>query len=747
MLALKRGIESAGAVAFGARSAQAAVDRMEAGEHFDAVLLPWSLVGCGAYEIVWRLERAGLRSPFLMAFERTWQHGDAARALQLGYDAFFGIPVSARDVCQELVQLRDGFVSASRRHLVELGGEDLLRQSARLWNVTEDPAWRRRMAALASRASKRQAQRSDRVERVLEALDETAGRTIDGRLADAVRRICEGESAWAVAELIGFGEHLLERLYRTAYTALSPGGSPPAEEFELMEQVVERARARDMESTSSHAFAELCGLASDMLTGADPGPFVERLSHMLKLRSGPIARLPEDRLREIASHLVAAVHERDAIAHARLIVMSDLLSRARANGALGSGDLETLGVLLECDDPYAVGAAPRLIMAASRDETGRCELTGAPLQLVGGAMKALVQATPEQRGSMRNLAERLKSVVGATEPGGEVERRRLEFALDMAERHDCDRDELLSDTALGALEGALRAPPGRRHAAGAALVTTLGVHSPEQGARLARFIDGSPCALSMGDVFDAADASNTQAGLLDYRTSLSTRAETARRLDLVEGATAQAYFARACADLGVAACAPTSAELGRVIQCDEPDLGAVRLVLEHTTSPRERRQAVERFVDRNGDRPEVLHALLEDSDDDPALAAAVRDRLGLPEGTLGHPDVLELVRAGNVRAAMVAAQTLPEKHPRTVAVLNKIALEIEHQGDPEGAVEVYERALALQPNRLNTQLNLARLLIRLERHHDARPLLERIRDVAPGFGDSETLWGELALAS
>ena len=244
----------------------------------------------------------------------------------------------------------------------------------------------------------------------------------------------------------------------------------------------------------------------------------------------------------------------------------------------------------------------------------------------------------------------------------------------------------------------------------------------------------------------AADAAGTQAGLLDYRTGLAGRAAVAR-LDLVEGATARAYFDRACADLGVSVGTVTPLELGRVIQSPEPTVSALRLALAHTSDGRSRRQAVDLFVDRNADRPAILNALVADDAADPVLAASVRDRLGLPEGRLGHPDVLNLVRAGKVRAALVAAQSLPEKHPRTVAVLNEIALECAQEGDTEQAVEIFERALHLQPNRLNTQLNLARLKLRLERRDEARVLLEGIREVAPGFGDSDALWSELALAS
>ncbi|MCA9559620.1 MAG: hypothetical protein KC583_13770, partial [Myxococcales bacterium] len=58
-------------------------------------------------------------------------------------------------------------------------------------------------------------------------------------------------------------------------------------------------------------------------------------------------------------------------------------------------------------------------------------------------------------------------------------------------------------------------------------------------------------------------------------------------------------------------------------------------------------------------------------------------------------------------------------------------------------IALLERALALQPRRLNLLLHLARLKARVEAWRDAYDLLARLREVAPGFGDTEALWSEV----
>lgn len=740
LLALKRGIEGAGAFAFGGRSAQSAIDRIAAGECYDAILLPWSLGGQGGYELVWGLEHAGLRAPYLMAFSRAWQRDDAARALQLGYDAFFGSPVGAREVCNELLTLREGKVSPSRLKLIDMGGPEMLLADAKLWAVSEDPAWRSRMSALAARASTRFAQRTDRVKRVLDALDMAAARTVDASLADAVRRTCLGETVTEVARSAGYGPELLERLQLAARGTLSRGG---ADDAELLANVVERARERDRAAAASPAFQALCSRAADVLTGAPPGPFVSCLAEMLKLREAPVSALPPERLQEVAAQLVAAVHERDALAQARLVVMGDVLARGRAGGALQPSDMATLGALLECDDPYADGASALLVAAASHACDGTGLEAGGMLQLLGRTVDAVVARNPERRGEMRLLSERMADLAEASAPGGGVELRLVENALEAFQTGASDGP--LSQATLAAVRGVLDAPPEQREASGRLLLAGMGVQAPDHAARLSRFLKSNRRALSMGELTEVAGAAATQAGLLQLRGELADRPES-RTLDVREQATAKVFLGRAFEGLGMASDgAMTRDEMLRVLDGEPRALGALQIALSRVTDPAERRKAVARFVDATDD-PTLLHAMLAAADD-PELARAIRGRLGLPDGELGHPQVVELMRSGNMRGALVAVHALPQKHPRTVALLNQMALEFEHRGETAKAAELCERALHLQPKRLNTQLNLARLKIRLAQHDEARPLLEHIRAVAPGFGNSDALWDELKLAS
>ena len=745
LLAIKRGIEGAGALAFGARSAGKAVARMDAGEVFDAVVLPWGLADQGACDLVWRLERAGLRAPFLMTFSRAWQRDDAARALQLGYDAFFGSPVDARELCRELLTLRGGQIAASRLKILEMGGDALLRGGGQLWNHTGDPEWRERMAGLAGRCSTRFARRTDRVRRVLEALDSAAGRTIDAGLAECARRACLGEAVAQIAASHSIGTDLLERLRGAADKLLSAAADVGA----VLRKVVERARERDARAAGSPEFQALCASASEVLTEAPVQRFVERLAKMLRLRSGPINALPEERLRAVAAHFIGTPREHDALAQARLEVMGDVLARARDAGTLEPADVATLGTLLSCDDPYAEETAGQLIMAASRDGAPPVAPPADVNRLVEDALASAVEADPAQRGRMRTLSQRLDDIVGSGAPGGEIERRHLEGALEILESTGATYSETaLAATTLDAVKGALSSGPGEVPTAELALLEGLGVAAPDQAARMARFLESNQRPLTMSEVAKLAAAARTQAGLLELRGALDEWPPPPARLQPTERATARAHAEQACADLGVPPFGElTLSESRRILDTEPRTTGAAHVALRRIQDDAARRAAVERFIE--GDHPvAALHAMLEAAtEEEPALGAAVREKLGLPAKGLAHADVVALVRGGNIRGAMVAAFQLPSESPRTVAVLNQVALQAEHQGDTARAAELYERALRLQPNRLNTQLNLARIKIRLARPDEARPLLEHIRSVAPGFGDSDALWDELALAS
>ncbi len=397
--------------------------------------------------------------------------------------------------------------------------------------------------------------------------------------------------------------------------------------------------------------------------------------------------------------------------------------------------------MLQSGDPYADEIVGGVVVAASHEgDPGTCRLlSSSAVDAVTSELGRVVSMGGDASGAAHNLLERLNLVAEAAQAGGDVDRRRIRYLLDAVERGE---RVTLSTAAVDSLQRMMTVPEGERDALVQHLCGELQIASEAHAARTAQLVAASG-RMDSGMLQAAARAALHADGLARLRAELADAPPPPPTP--LERATAMAELQRAAAEVGVQLPYPVPTELvERYLAGKGEREGALRMVLEFAEGPAAQ-SAVDRWLER-GAEPEAVYEVLKGLDPGSSAATHARARLGLPEATPVHEDVVALVRAGNYQGAVVAACALDEDHPRTVPVLNQLGVLLQKSGRTELAAEVYERALRLQPNRIPTQLNLARLKLALKRPEEAKPLLANIRKVAPGFGDSEQLWQEMRLA-
>jgi len=117
-----------------------------------------------------------------------------------------------------------------------------------------------------------------------------------------------------------------------------------------------------------------------------------------------------------------------------------------------------------------------------------------------------------------------------------------------------------------------------------------------------------------------------------------------------------------------------------------------------------------------------------------------------PVDAVDPADVLLLLDGGDLPSALTAAHRLPDGHPRTVPLLNRLAAALLAADRSVEGVPLVARALRLQPKRLPLYLTQARLALASGDLVGARRALDHLESVAPGFGDSPALRATLARA-
>ncbi|MCB9539051.1 MAG: hypothetical protein H6704_22715 [Myxococcales bacterium] len=764
LLAIKRGLEGGAlAEAVGARSPSAALDRLRDGTPPDAVLLFWRLPDHGALQFIWALDQLGLaRRPFLLAFADQWPEDDLSRAMQLGVDGFFPYPLDAARVVSELGTLRATGQAPSRTRLLHKGADRLLRPNDRLWSsIDVDPDWRARMVSLADVVTGRASRALDEPDSVvLRALDAALGYPVPADLVKALVVISrEGpERVDLVARTLNLGASRIRRSYRAALQALRPAGGPPPADFTtILAKVLRLVEQRAAEVELSPAFRRVRQAASAMVVSRDEAAsaaaradFDRALGQALRCDVQALADVQPDLAMRLARELVSATQEGRALDRVRLRLLS--WSLRGVDGPVDVGKLKVAAAVLGSagDDPLQVDRL--LAVASGEDEDALRGLGKAPMDAIRRGLATLTGHAATAFNPVE-LARRIDRVVRAVESGGEIQQLRLAEILDHVERQTEDN---LRTSARHALFDNLGLPPHLRGTDATLLWDALGVIDAEQEARLAAFVDNllpderftaielTEAARRANDADDFEDWSRGRAvtPVLDAGEGQGNGRARAALVGLVDALElpAQMVDRVALGELSAALAGPAPAT--HLEAAALARLQALASTLRASDAPTQD-TLIDRFVatcDGDSEQARVLLALLPD---DHALRARVRTATGLRDAVSTPETVDTMLSEGNLMAAHIAVDELADDEPRTVPALTKVALAMEEQGRVPTAIALLERALALQPRRLNLLLHLARLKARVEAWRDAYDLLARLREVAPGFGDTEALWSEV----
>lgn len=93
----------------------------------------------------------------------------------------------------------------------------------------------------------------------------------------------------------------------------------------------------------------------------------------------------------------------------------------------------------------------------------------------------------------------------------------------------------------------------------------------------------------------------------------------------------------------------------------------------------------------------------------------------------------QALQAGNNAAAEKAFRQALALDPRSVELLNNLALSVARQGRLKAAIDLYKRALQVKPGDPITERNLAVTYFSARRYKDAAPLLEDFAKKTPNF--------------
>ncbi|MEE2786128.1 MAG: hypothetical protein VX589_02245 [Myxococcota bacterium] len=135
----------------GAGTAEAAISQLGKNERYNAILIDWQASPTEGLELACAVKEKG--HPPIVAFQSHWPRDDIRRALQLGVDCLLLNPFSPEDLTRDLRSIQETGMSASRRQILDEGGDLLLESDPGLWDGQTDD-WRERMMGLADQLSR-----------------------------------------------------------------------------------------------------------------------------------------------------------------------------------------------------------------------------------------------------------------------------------------------------------------------------------------------------------------------------------------------------------------------------------------------------------------------------------------------------------------------------------------------------------------------------------------------------------------
>lgn len=724
--------------AAGARSSAGATKRLdETDRPFDAVLVHWGMPDHESMSLAWSLTRAPAdQRPYVLAFSGRWTEPDVRRALLLGVDGILYAPINPLQVAREVHALRCQPARTSRQGLVNKFGPRLLLPDPSLWSLPDaEGAWLDAMRGTTAPVGGATPPPDDASGPVLTALDRALGRPIGAMSARAVAAVCsEGDAALnEIAARHAMGPTRLERLVDAARRTLHRLGAPPATIPDVMAKVVERTRARADELPCSIAYRRLRGAALCVFEGGDDAEqhrlFDALLTSLLDLEPEVLERAPATLKFKAAAHIVDHLDERGGLTMARLSLLA-----ASIRGEAGDSTDQRAAWITDLVGQAETAPEDPLqgfILAAAHDHE-RFEVDA---RLVGQVQRALV--TRAQAGDARaaEAARRVTRLVEAARPDGPIDRGRFSHVIDHIERKV---DAMVESPTLRALRLALEHPAASRSSEVTRLVQALHVDDEDHAMRFASLLaagaESEPMTLvQLGGMVRAAA---TEAGAAGYRpprnVELRAWEPTRLRAHVTHALESRDLPAQLLERVDAERLAPV---LARAVDPAEAEVGALA-ALVISTEGEEREKLLDSLMADPKAWTAINQALARVS---AFMALENDDAETVPTPAVAAEDVRARLEGADLDGALQSVQHLADGDPTTVPLLSNLGMKLLEAGRAAEGVPLYERAIGIQPERLILKLNLARLHVALGEMDRARPLLEAICAVAPGFGDAGTL--------
>jgi len=780
VLFIKRTLEPCGWVEItGARSAPLALDRLAGqGELPQAVLLHWAMPDLGALSLMSGLEALGPRRPWAFAFTTHWSEDELARALQIGVDALMGSPLTIEALSVEVQSLKQRGEAFSRSRLIHMAGARLLRQDERLWNLSADEAWRRRMSELAGRVHGRAAEAQAKDGQVLLArLDALFGRPIADDVVKLLRLQLDTpqQTVEALARTSGVPVHRA-RAYLGVLDELFASGNPKVPylasvrgALTFVQGVV--AHRVDVQPLSQSGWTRLQALAADVLAAGDtPDPSLgetldRTLAEVLRVPVSMVTGLPSESRSALVASVLLAEDQLEMVDRGRLALLQQVL-QGLPEIPIDLDRLRCLAAALGAMRPPDPGAAARLAGLLVDGSAEGLDIDTARLKLLEEALR---RAPEDAEVDSAALVARLEFLRRALDPGAEVDLRRIERLVD---HWNEGRAERVGVAVVGALVRAIARSQERLRPEPAVerFFRALGVTDREVRDRLHRTCD------TLRGLRPAYVGDSDRLRHLFLRILAEPEAPTAERLRvLLAEADMVVSLERAAVGRSAEIAPPRENEarvkahlhaLARVLDvplerltlpADEverlaarfgpsseiafaglPDDLVLRLRTLATALARSGRDAgglVQRYISAVGRDVRQLTALVSllDGPAHMGARAALREALGVPVARAGAADVERLLASGQLEGAALALGDLADRDPRLTNLLNEVALALRNAGRGAEGEPLFKRALGVQPKRLNLLFNCGRMYHEAGRLEEALERFQAAVELAPDF--------------
>ncbi|MBU1430672.1 tetratricopeptide repeat protein [Myxococcota bacterium] len=659
----------------------------------------------------------------IFAFGQHLSDRDLARALQLGISGILTTPLEGA-LSRELEGVIGG-VYPSIRALMARAGPRLYRPDPELWRITPDEALVARLARRAE-AHLQAAPFYERVMRLIELLTRLDARAPTPKVLNALRRLIEGEGPQEVSAQTGLGVTRLRRLFR----AVGQRGGGAAQLGALLDEATAQVQGRRYSADFKAlrlAGAELILDLSDR--------FRVTLFEALKLNAAHIRYIDEGRLYLIASEIVSESDERTAMHIARFILLNEVLARITAFG-LDKATFAALAALLGCgEDSDEAMMGLRAAACVLEEGSAYIGFKRLPLASINKLLAMIATKGIKTEINPIGLSKRLTQAVEIALRDDGVSRFRLAAIIDRIESGDVvdlptpTREAIIHNLGLTA---SLRGHDTNL------LWQSLGVLHKAQEARICDYLSQLDEQQPFSTRAFAAliKAAKEGEGFEGWRPPPSHRTDAdmkeraaAIRVRLVEGFELDPELLSV---LNFEAAARHPDAEGALLE-------ACVTLMSARISEGQRALVLDQLLKLKGRDPRFLIGLqgrLGAADE--GLRATLRVHLGLDADLTTLRVAERLLEQGQIAGAILALDEIANEDIRIVPLLNQLALALEAD-QPAEAVSYYERALSIQPKRLNLQLNLARSKVKLGDLEGARPLLIKIAQSSPGFGDSEAL--------